>query len=128
MRHPFEVAKSLIDLRVIKLVHALGPELLDIERRHDGAIDHRPPHRVVVDLALACKITHEAPGERITRSGRIENTLEWIGGRRKVSVLRKQRRAVLAALYDDRFQAEVHYLFRGLDRKSTRLNSSHGYI
>src|SRR5687767_1563269 len=48
-------------------------EVFDGERGHDRAIHHRAPHDVAADVALPCEITHEAAGERVASTGRIED-------------------------------------------------------
>ena len=113
MRHSFEVAEALIDLRVIQLVDALGSELLDVERRHHGSVDHRSTQRLIVDLFLAREISHESAGECVTCTRGIENGLERIRGRREIIVFCEKRRTVFSALDDDGFQAEVHDLSSG---------------
>ena len=45
MRHRLERLEPLVDLGIIESIDTLGAELLDVERRHHRAVNHRTPQR-----------------------------------------------------------------------------------
>ena len=100
-------AHALGDLVAASGAHALGAELLDVERGQRGAVGHRAHERLVVDVlaAWAAIVADEAARERVAGAGRVDDVLQRIGGQREEALVGEQRRAVLALLGDDRRRA-----------------------
>src|SRR5271155_5671175 len=92
------------DLSIGEADDALGAELLDVERSQGGAVGHRRAQQLVRDalvVQVGGDVADEPTGERVARTGRVDDTLQGIGGEREEVLARDQRGAVLALLGDD---------------------------
>src|SRR5439155_12746915 len=78
MRHRAQLAQPRDDLLASQALHALGTELLDVERGQDRRVSHRPAQQLVAEPAGAVgrDVAHEAAGERIAGAGGIDHGLE----------------------------------------------------
>src|SRR5213082_2150975 len=90
MRHRAQLAQPRDDLLASQALHALGTELLDVERGQDRRVSHRPAQQLVAEPAGAVgrDVAHEAAGERIAGAGGIDHGLERVRGQREEALAR----------------------------------------
>src|SRR5215813_4088082 len=100
MCHSFEGMKTIVDLSVRQTPDSLSAKLLHIKRGHHRSKNHCASHRAFIDLFLARQVAHETTRERVAGAGGIKHRLERIRRNREITVARKERRAVFAALDD----------------------------
>src|SRR5438876_9589176 len=98
VRHFEEGAVTLLDFLPGERGQPLDRELLDHERAHHAAIDHRGPEDRFRDAAMARQITHESTGKSIARAGWIDHFLERPRRHREKRILAELQNTILAAL------------------------------
>src|SRR2546430_2456110 len=113
--HLLECTKALINLIMCQLLHSGRAKLLHVERCHDGAEYHRPPHRSVIQVRLTGKIPKKPAGKAVTGTGWVKNRLERISWDRKIAFIGKKCGAVFAALDDQSLGAPRQYCSGRLD-------------
>src|SRR5947209_527553 len=114
-RHPSQLGVALVDLLTRQPAHALGPELLDVERREHRPVGHRASQLGLVGErigALRRQVAEEAARERVARPRRVLDVLERERRQREEAVADEQRRPVLALLGDDDAGPHAHRLAR----------------
>src|SRR6185295_18323767 len=116
MCHSFEGMETIVDLSVRQTPHSLSAKLLHIKRGHHRSKNHCASHRALVNLFLAREVAHETTCERVAGARRIKHRLERVRRNREITVARKERRAVLATLDDQRFWSPTEDLARGFDQ------------
>ena len=97
----------------VTIEEAVEAEGLHAERGQRAAHDDRPPQDHVVGMGRrlggaegARQIAHEAAGEGVPRSRRVEDLLEGIGGRGERALVAEHQHAVLPLLDDERARAQ----------------------
>src|SRR5437867_9139146 len=89
MRHLLERSEALVDFVMSQPAHALGAKLLDVERRHHRAENHRASHSRFIQFFLACEITHKTARKRVAGASRIEDRLEGERWNREIVLARE---------------------------------------
>src|SRR5206468_8365594 len=67
---------ALLNFRRRQAGQAVQRKVLDRERRHDRAVDHRAAHGGAVELLLTGEVSHEPAGERVAGARRIVHGFE----------------------------------------------------
>src|SRR5262245_56755624 len=92
--HGLERVVAPLDLAVAEALEPLEREVLDGERGHHRAEDHRLPHRRGVGEPTLGEVAEEAPGEGVPGPRRVEDALERVRRGEEELVGRDHHRAV----------------------------------
>src|SRR5687767_12608495 len=80
-RHELAVAR--VDVLALERPKAVQSEILDRERRNDGAVDDRAAQRLARDLAVGREAAEQTARETVAGTGRVDDVLERKCGHRE---------------------------------------------
>ena len=111
-----ELPELVVSLSDILRGHRLQPahtEVGDGEAGDHAAVDDRPSKRRTIDGARPIEVPEEAPGEGVTRAGRVADPFQRVGGGEEVLVLPSEHDSdVFASLDEDGTRSEREHLAR----------------
>src|SRR5206468_295473 len=90
------------------LEQPLDRELFDGKGAHRRAVDHGAPQTALREVTAPREIPHEAAGEGIAGTRRVEDVLEWVCGSEEDFTFAKHERAMFAFLHDHELGSAVH--------------------